>query len=129
MKKYLITLALEIFAFIFFLFIIKIHIFTPLVLVPYIIIFPLIYLILTLIDIKSNWNKYFVGYIPILFNLLMTFIKDGTTTYQSNPDSSIFGWFIFFNIIRCMISTIGLLIIVVIHKIFENKYNYDVRNL
>ncbi len=74
-------------------------------LIMYIVGFPIIYLIFFVISLrnKREWYLYFLSFVPIIFAFMFTYLVDGRTTFQSNPDSSIHGWFYFFNFLRFII--------------------------
>jgi len=79
--------------------------------------FPILYLIfcLYLLLKHKTWKSCFYTFIPILTLLIFAFIVDGTTTFQTNPDSSTFGWIFFFSLLRILTNIILSCMILIIH--------------
>ncbi|MBN2040491.1 MAG: hypothetical protein JW864_10635 [Spirochaetes bacterium] len=88
-----------------------------------VVVFPLVYASVAVHNISRNksWKIFFLSFIPIFTLLLFGFIKDGTTTYLSNPDASTFGWMIFFSIFRLIVNVILLLLILGLNNYYSKK--------
>ncbi len=63
---------------------------------------PAIYFLFTMSDIfkSRSFLPYLLSLIPLAGLLAVAFFRDGLTTFQDNPDSSMFGWFFGFSFIR-----------------------------
>lgn len=126
MKKYFIVLAIEIIIYSALILFNQISTFIHPLMYLYIIMIPVIYLILFIIDLKkmSKWYLCLISLAAIPVCLLATFIYDGRTVFQTNPDSSVFAWFIFFSYLRfifqvCAAASISL--VYFITKKIQNK--------
>lgn len=118
MKKYIFLIVLEVLIEFYWL-VFNLHFLNNSLIYIYIIGFPLIYIIFLIIDLinKNKWYVYLLSMMPILFSVIFTFFHDGTTTFLSNPDSSLHGWFFFYNFIRIIIQIGGIIIIVLSYHI------------
>jgi hypothetical protein len=123
MIVYLILIIFELLIGFYWLFYQYIHFLNGSILIIYLFVFPIIYFILTLKDVLKlkNYFKYFLSLIPIIGLFLFAFLKDGKTKYIENPDSSLFGWFIGFSLIRFIFFFIGFLIIIIFYNLKKNK--------
>lgn len=84
--------------------------------------FPVVY---AAISFKKR-KYYFVSFITFGLSIVLSFAKDGMSTFRTNPDSSYFGWFILFIIARFIVQ-IGCIFIGIIYSIIKSSRTNFVR--
>ena len=73
---------------------------------------------------KRNYS--FVSFITFALSIILSFVRDGMSTFRTNPDSSYFGWFILFIIARFIVQ-IGCIFIGIIYSIIKSSRTNFVR--
>jgi hypothetical protein len=91
-----------------------------------ILVFPIVYFSLSIFDVLNRKDKkflYFVSFLNILTLLFIGFIKDGLTTFQTNPDSSFYGWIVLISALRFCSSLIELGCFIILRFLIDKTKN------
>ncbi|MBP9022982.1 MAG: hypothetical protein KBH06_07250 [Spirochaetes bacterium] len=84
--------------------------------------FPVVYAVISF----EKRKYYFVSFITFGLSIVLSFARDGMSTFRTNPDSSYFGWFILFIIARLIVQ-LGCIFIGIIYSLIKSSRTNFVR--